>query len=78
MSEFTSSIVTVLLAIIGVAIIATLVSSGAQTANVLTAGGRAFSGILGAAEGPVTGGGGFGNLGNVVSGFTGGPTLSLY
>ena len=53
--NFFSGIVTVLLAIIGVAILAVLVSRNAQTANVLTAGGSAFSNILSAAEGPVTG-----------------------
>ena len=53
--NFFSGIVTVLLAIVGVAILAVLVSRNAQTANVLTAGGGAFSNILSAAEGPVTG-----------------------
>jgi hypothetical protein len=61
-----SSIVTVLLAIIAVAIIAVLVSQRSQTAQVVGAGGTAFSGILGAALTPVTG-----------TGFSGG-TLSLY
>jgi PRD1 phage membrane DNA delivery len=70
MNEITTSVVTVLLAIIGVAIIAVLVSRNAQTGAVLSAGGNAFSGILGAALSPVTGGGGLG--------FTGGiPTLGL-
>ena len=61
-----SSIVTVLLAIIAVAIIAVLVSQNAQTAKVVGAGGTAFSGILGSALTPVVG-----------TGFSGG-TLSLY
>jgi hypothetical protein len=61
-----TSIVTVLMAIIGVAIIAVLVSRNAQTGSVLTAGGNAFSGILGSALSPITGG----------SGFTG-PSLGL-
>jgi hypothetical protein len=61
-----SSIVTVLLAIIGVAIIAVLVSGRSQTAQVVTSGGSAFSGILNAALTPVTG-----------TGFSGG-TFSLY
>lgn len=50
-----TSIITVLTAIIGVAIVAVLVSKNAQTGNVLTAGGNAFSQILGTAVSPVTG-----------------------
>ena len=52
-----TNIVTVLVAIVGVAIVAVLVSKQADTANVLTAGGKAFSGILGAAVSPVSGSG---------------------
>lgn len=59
-----TSIITVLTAIIGVAIISVLVSKNAQTAQVLSAGGNAFSNILSTAVSPVTGGGGlFGGLG---------------
>ena len=65
-SEIISGIVTVLAAIVGVAIIAVLVSKSAQTPQVLTAGGQAFAQALGAAVSPVTGG----NLG-----FTGGTSL---
>jgi hypothetical protein len=54
-----TSIVTVLMAIVGVAIIAVLVSRNAQTSQVLQAGGGAFSSILGTALSPVTGGGSF-------------------
>jgi len=50
-----SSVVAILTAIIGVAIIAALVSQKAQTAQVITAGGNAFSGILSSALGPITG-----------------------
>jgi len=58
MSEsLVTSITTVILAIIGVAIIAVLVSRNAQTGQVLGAGGNALSQILGAATAPVTGGG---------------------
>lgn len=65
-------VVTVLLAVIGVAIIAVLVSGRAQTANVLSAGGSAFGNVLSSALSPVTGGGlGFGG------GFSG-PTSGLY
>lgn len=74
-SDITSSIVTVLLAIIGVAIIAVLVSQSANTSNVLSAGGNAFSSILGAATSPITGGSGLGNLGTTLGSLytTGGP-----
>lgn len=48
-------IVTIAVAIVGVAIIATLVSKKANTAGVIQAAGSAFSGALGAATGPVTG-----------------------
>lgn len=50
-----TSVVTVLTAIIGVAIIAILVSRQSQTASVLQAGGGAFSSVLGTALSPVTG-----------------------
>lgn len=53
--NFATSIVTVLMAIIGVAIIALLISPKAQTGAVLTSGGKAFSQILGVALSPVTG-----------------------
>lgn len=56
--------------IIGLAIIAVLVSRNAQTGNVITSAGRAFSGAIGAAVAPVTGNSsigsfGAGNLGSV-------------
>ena len=66
-------VVTVLLAVIGVAIIAVLVSGRSQTPQVLQAGGGAFGSVLGAALAPVTGGGGLGFGG----GFSG-PAGSLY
>lgn len=55
--EFIASIVTVLTAVIGLAIVATLVSKNAQTGSVVTSSGQAFSGILSAAEAPVSGSG---------------------
>jgi PRD1 phage membrane DNA delivery len=51
------SVVTVATAIVGVAIIAVLVSKNAQTPQVLQAAGGAFSQALSAATGPVTGSG---------------------
>jgi hypothetical protein len=50
------STVAILTAIIGVAIIAALISKNAQTPQVLQAGGNAFSSILKAALSPITGG----------------------
>lgn len=52
-----TSVVGVLVAIVGVAIVAVLVSKNANTAGVLSAGGGAFSSILKAAVSPVSGGG---------------------
>lgn len=50
------AIVTVLLAIVGVAVIAVLVSNHANTGSVLGAGGGAIANALACAESPVTGG----------------------
>lgn len=55
MTEFWNSTLTVLLAIVGIAGLALIVSRQSNTAGVLTAGGQAFSGALQAAEAPVTG-----------------------
>lgn len=66
--DLVNSVVTVLTAIVGVAIIAVLVGSNAKTAQVIQAGASGFAQDLGVAVSPVTGGGGFG-LGNS---FTGG------
>jgi hypothetical protein len=54
--QLITSVVTVLTAIVGVAIIAVLVSKNADTANVITSGGNAFGSILGVAISPVAGG----------------------
>lgn len=61
--------ITVGLAIVGVGLLAVFVSKNAQTPQVLSSLGSAFSGALSAAEAPVTGGGGFTNYN---SGFSGG------
>jgi hypothetical protein len=58
-----TSIVTILTAIIGLAILAVLVSPRAQTSNVIGAGARGVSSILGAALSPVTSTGAFGFTG---------------
>lgn len=56
------SLVTVLTAIVGLAIIAVIVSKQANTAGVISAGGSAFASDLAAAVSPITGGGGFGSF----------------
>ena len=53
--QLVTSVVTVSLAIVGVAIIAILVSKNANTTGVLQAGSAAFSGALATAEAPITG-----------------------
>jgi hypothetical protein len=61
MSEtLVTSIVTVLTAIIGVAILAVLVSKQSQTSTVIKAASGGFAQDLAAALSPVSGGGGFG------------------
>ena len=58
--QLISSVVTVLLAIVGVSIIAVLVSRNANTTGVIASAGSAFSGALGTALSPVTGATSFG------------------
>lgn len=50
-----TALVTIVLAIVGVAVIAVLVSKGAQTGNVFTSAGQAISNMLCVALSPVTG-----------------------
>ncbi len=57
MGNTMGQVVTVLTAIVGVAILAVLVSKNAQTPAVVKSFGDAFSGSLRAATGPVMGGG---------------------
>jgi hypothetical protein len=61
-NELITSVVTVLTGIIGVAIIATLVSKNANTSQVIQSGGSAFSQSLATALSPVTGSGGLGSF----------------
>ena len=62
--QFFSSIVTVATAIVGVAIIAVIVSQRSQTSQVITSAGSAFAQDIAAAVSPVTGGSsGFSGLG---------------
>lgn len=53
--ETIEGLVTVCVAIVGLGIVATLVSRNANTAGVLTAGGGALATGISAATGPVTG-----------------------
>jgi len=52
--ETIEGLVTVAVAIVGVAMIAVLVSKNANTANVLSAGGQALATGISAATGPIT------------------------
>jgi PRD1 phage membrane DNA delivery len=52
--ETIEGLVTVAVAIVGVAMIAVLVSKNANTANVLTSGGQALATGISAATGPIT------------------------
>lgn len=64
--QLIGGIVTVATAIIGVAVLAVLVSNNANTSGVIQSAGSAFSSALGVAESPVSGNSGFGfgsNLG---------------
>jgi uncharacterized membrane protein (Fun14 family) len=54
--QLITSVVTVVTAIIGVAIIAVLVSNNANTSGVISSGGNALSQLLGVAISPVAGG----------------------
>lgn len=59
-SNFMGQLVVVLTGIIGVAMLAVLVSKNAQTPEVINSGGNALSNFLKTAVSPVTGGGGNG------------------
>lgn len=55
MHEITQAAVTLGLAVVGLAIVATIVSRNANTSGVLHSAGSAFANNLGVAESPVTG-----------------------
>lgn len=63
MNDAMEKITTIAVAIVGVATLAVLVSKNANTAAVIKSAGQAFSGALGVAVSPVTGGGGLGGVG---------------
>lgn len=56
MNNLSEPVVTIAVAIVGVAILAVLVSRNSQTPSVIQAAGSAFSGALGVAVSPITGG----------------------
>lgn len=55
MNAILEGVVTIALAVVGLAIISSLVSPKAQTSAVIQSAGSAFSNSLGVAEAPVTG-----------------------
>lgn len=55
MNNVIEPLVTIAAAVVGLAIIAVLVSKNAQTTQVIGATGSAFSNVLSAATGPITG-----------------------
>lgn len=57
MDRLTESVVTIAVAIIGLATLAVIVSKNANTSAVIGAAGKAFNSSLGTAISPVTGGG---------------------
>ncbi len=56
MNSFVEALVTVATAIVGIAIIAVLVSNRANTSNVISSAGKAFTNAIKAATEPVTSG----------------------
>lgn len=68
--QFLTSLVTVATAIIGVAILAVLVSKNSNTSGVIQSASSGFSGALGTALGPIMGGSGI-----MGGSFTGGGVL---
>ncbi len=64
MNQLVNGVLVVLTAIIGVAILAVIVSKNSNTTGVLSAGSQAFSGALGTALSPITGASSFGSMGS--------------
>lgn len=69
--------VSLISAIIFLAVIAVILSKQADTKNVISSAGNALSGIIGAAVNPVSGNGGFSNVLNTSSGIITNLTGSL-
>lgn len=73
MNQLTESVVTIAVAIIGLATLAVLVGRNARTSQVISSAGQAFNSALGTAISPVGGGGGFNP--SVGAGFSAGGSL---
>jgi len=67
-SEAIHSITAIFTALVGVAIVAVLVSKNANTSGVINSGFSGFSQALGTAVSPITGGGGLGSFGSYNTG----------
>ncbi len=67
MSDLLHSFTSIALAIVGIGLLAVLVSRNANTSGVIASAGNAFSGALNAAEGPVLGNSAF-HVGNTTAG----------
>lgn len=63
MNQIGAGLVTVIASVIGLAIIAVLVSQRAQTADVFRSAGGALASVIGAAVAPVSGNNSFGQAG---------------
>lgn len=74
MNEMWTSVVTIATAIVGIAILAVLVSRNAQTPQVIGAATQGFAADIAAAVSPVTGGSSFSG-GGVLSGGAGWPAI---
>lgn len=61
MDRLTESVVTIAVAIIGLATLAVLVGRNARTTQVIDSASKGFIGSIGAAIAPVMGGGGYGS-----------------
>lgn len=79
MSNLTEAVVTILTAIVGVAILSVIVSKKSNTAEVIGAAGRAFGNSLGIATAPVTGASvsGLTGLGSSGGGVLNMPSINL-
>lgn len=75
MDKVFEPIVTISLAIVGVALLAVLVSRNANTAGVLKAYGQTFASMIGAATAPVTGAGSMPGLSTPILGMPSFPSL---
>jgi len=79
MSQLTEALVTILTAIVGVAILSVIVSKKSNTSGVIESAGRAFGNSLGIATAPVTGANvsGLSGLGSGNSGGFNLPSITL-